>query len=53
MMSLEQLRSCNPDLTLYSVFDEAFAPYGRVLEHDTAALAQAMCATPLPETPLL
>ena len=50
MNDLEELRRCNPELPLYSVFDPAFAPYGRVLERDTDALCRAMNATPLPET---
>lgn len=50
MNDLEELRRCNPELPLYSVFDPAFAPYGRVLERDTEALCRAMSATPLPES---
>ena len=50
MICLDELRRLNPALPLYSVFDPAFAPYGRVLECDTEALCRAMRATPLPES---
>lgn len=51
MNTLEKLRAANPGLKLYSVLDEAFAPYGRVLElGDTAELTAAVAATPIPET---
>lgn len=37
-------------MKIYSVFDEAFAPYGTVLEgYDTDGLLSAMCQIPLPE----
>jgi hypothetical protein len=50
-MMLEALRSANPTLRLYSVFDPAFAPYGRVLScEDPAALSAALDQTPIPET---
>ena len=50
MNMLQTLRQANPALPLYSVLDAEFAPYGRVLQADTAALRAAMAATPLPET---
>lgn len=51
MNMLEMLRNANPGLKLYSVLDEAFAPYGRVLElGDTAELTSAVAATPIPES---
>ena len=38
-------------MQIHSVFDPAFAPYGKVLEgYDTAALTETLTAvTPLPE----
>ena len=48
MMSLEMLREKNPGLPLYSVEDEAFAPYGRVLGGADAALSAALAATEIP-----
>lgn len=48
---LKKLQTANPNLRLYSVFDPKFAPYGRVLNlPGEAALADAMEATPIPET---
>ena len=47
---LRTLREKNPGLKLYSVTDEAFRRYGRVLDLDTAALSAALEATPVPET---
>ena len=46
---LEALKQANPQLPLFDVFDAAFAPYGRVLAGDTAALHDALQATPIPE----
>ena len=48
--TLELLREKNPDLKLCSVLDPAFRRYGRVLNADTAELAAALAATPVPET---
>ena len=51
MDMLDHLRKKNPKLPLYSVFDPAFAPYGRVLPiHDSASLHAAMARTAIPET---
>lgn len=51
MSVLEELRRKNPDLPLHSVFDESFAPYGRILPlRDGASLRAAMERTPIPET---
>ena len=51
MEILKRLRAANPDLRLFSVFDPAFAPYGRVLElPGEDALAGAMEKTPIPES---
>ena len=47
---LDMLRQKNPGLKLYSVTDEAFRRYGRLLDGDTAALSAALAATPIPET---
>lgn len=48
---LEVLRSENPNLRLYSVFDPQFSAYGRVLScEDPAALSTALEATPIPES---
>ena len=45
---LTALRAKNPELRLFSVLDEEFSRYGRVLEADTTALADALAATPIP-----
>ena len=51
MEILERLRAANPDLRLYSVFDAAFAPYGRMFKLPAEdALADAMDETPIPES---
>ena len=51
MDMLDLLRQKNPDLPLYSVFDPAFAPYGRVLPVlDPASLGAALEKTAIPET---
>ena len=51
MELLKQLKAANPNLRLFSVFDPAFAPYGRVLElPGEDALAAAMEGTPIPES---
>ena len=46
---LEMLREKNPALPLFSVLDEEFRRYGRVLSADTKALSAALAATPIPE----
>ena len=46
---LTMLREKNPELPLYSVLDEEFCRYGRVLSADTNQLAAALAATPIPE----
>lgn len=44
------LREKNPNLTLYSVLDPEFAPYGRVIGGtDCTALHAALLQTPIPE----
>ena len=48
MSVLEKLREKNPGLPLFSVEDEAFAPYGRVLGGADAALSAALDGTELP-----
>lgn len=46
---LNKLRAANPGLTLYSVFDPEFKPYGCVLPTEaTAEIHQAMAATAIP-----
>ena len=45
---LRMLREKNPELPLFSVLDREFCRYGRVLEADTKALADALAATPIP-----
>ena len=47
--TLMMLREKNPDLRLFSVLDEEFRRYGRVLNADTKQLAAALEATPIPE----
>jgi len=48
MTMLEMLREKNPGLPLYSVEDEAFAPYGRILGGADAELSAALAATEIP-----
>ena len=48
MSVLEKLREKNPGLPLFSVEDEAFAPYGRVLGSADAELSAALAETELP-----
>ena len=48
MSVLEKLREKNPGLPLFSVEDESFAPYGRVLGGADAALSAALAETELP-----
>ncbi len=48
MSVLEKLREKNPGLPLFSVEDESFAPYGRVLGGADAALSAALDGTELP-----
>ena len=51
MNLLEDLKRKNPGLPLFSVLDEAFAPYGRVLPVlDPASLGAALAQTKIPET---
>lgn len=45
---LEALKRSNPHLKLYSVLEEAFRPYGRVLPGDPAGLFEALSETPIP-----
>ena len=50
MDMLDSLREKNPNLPLWSVFDPAFAPYGRVLPvRDPASLKAALAQTAIPE----
>lgn len=52
MSVLNTLREKNPGLTLHSVLDGEFAPYGRVLTldaHTRAELFAALASTPVPE----
>ena len=48
MNILEKLREKNPGLPLFSVEDESFAPYGRILGGADAALSAALDGTELP-----
>ena len=45
---LQMLREKNPNLPLYSVLDEQFAPYGRVLGGRDGALSAALDETGIP-----
>lgn len=48
---LNQLRVKNPNITLYSVMDQAFESYGQVLSGcDTASLAAVLQETRIPES---
>lgn len=46
---ITQLREKNPKLPLFSVHDDRFKPYGRVLGGRDEALSAAMAATELPD----
>lgn len=49
--SLEDLRKCNPAVSLYSVNVPEFSPYGRVLElGDLSRLHEVLAKTPIPES---
>ena len=48
MNMLEMLREKNPGLPLYSVYDEVFASYGRILGGADAELSAALAATEIP-----
>ena len=48
MSVLEKLREKNPGLPLFSVEDESFAPYGRILGGADAALSAVLAETELP-----
>ena len=43
--TMNELRRMNPGLPLYSVSDERFKPYGRVLGGKDEALSKAMAET--------
>lgn len=45
---LQALKLANPHLEFYSVLDEAFRPYGRVLPGDPAGLFEALADMPIP-----
>lgn len=45
---LKTLQEKNPDLKIYSIFDEAFRPFGRVIELDTADIIAAANTIDLP-----
>ena len=49
-MNLETLRAKNPHLKLFSVLNPEFAPYGRILQVETAELARALENTAIPES---
>lgn len=50
MSRLEELRKANPHLTIYSVYDEAFKPFGCVVNYDTAKVCEIVNAnSPMPE----
>ncbi|WP_281888552.1 DUF4867 family protein [Paenibacillus sp. YYML68] len=47
---LQELRELNKELKLYSIHDEAFAPYGKVLDgYDWSGLLEALDQTAIPE----
>ena len=46
---IKTLRQKNPELRLYSVLDQEFRRYGRVLNAETGELAAAMAAMEIPE----
>ncbi len=45
---LEALKKANPHLKIFSVLDDAFRPYGRVLPGDPEGLFEALGETPIP-----
>jgi hypothetical protein len=47
---LKTLQEKNPDLKIYSIFDEAFRPFGKVIELDTADIIAAANTIDLPAT---
>ena len=46
---LQKLRELNPDVKLYCVTDEEFAPFGRVLDCDTAEIVSVGETVAMPE----
>lgn len=51
MTLLENLKQKNSAFPVYSIHDEAFKPYGRVIKgYDTAAIVAASKAVPQPES---
>lgn len=48
MMTLDALREKNPHLRMYSVEEEAFSPYGRVLGKADETLLSALAETDIP-----
>ncbi len=49
-MTFAELQAKNPNIRLYHVTDPAFAPYGRIIEADTADMVACMEAIPMPES---
>ena len=49
-MTFAELKEKNPEIRLYHVTDPAFAPYGRIIEADTADMVARMEEIPMPET---
>ncbi|MBR0164744.1 MAG: DUF4867 family protein [Lachnospiraceae bacterium] len=49
MMTLDRLKAKNPHLTIHSVEEEAFLPYGRVLSRADDAILSALGGTEIPE----
>lgn len=45
---LKTLQAKNPEIQIYSVFDDAFRPFGRVIEMDTAEIIAAANTIELP-----
>lgn len=49
-MTFAEIKEKNPHIRLYHVTDPAFAPYGRVIEVDTADMVARMEQIPMPES---
>lgn len=49
MDNLEKLRLANPHIAIHTVHDEAFRPYGRVIDMDTAPFCAGAEKLPMPE----
>lgn len=49
MDNLQKLRRANPHIAIHTIHDEAFKPYGRVIDMDTAPFCAGAEKLPMPE----